>query len=94
MTQTHGHCSPKDEQLLLLIESQITRLMADILLDWLSHKQPAALNDVPVALTATTASWAIYGAALYWSQQKQRENLDDFVDHALPLATAILGQPE
>jgi AcrR family transcriptional regulator len=94
MAQLHGHCSPKDEQLLLLIESQITGLVAEILLTWLRSKRPEALHNVPTELIAATASWAIYGAALHWSQQKEHESADEFAGHALPIATAILGQPE
>jgi AcrR family transcriptional regulator len=91
MAQVHGHCSPKDQQLLLLIESQITSLVAEVLLTWLRDKQPDALRNVPAEMLAASASWAIYGAAMYWNQKKGGQN--EFVTLALPIATAILGQP-
>ena len=93
MAQIHGHCSPKDQQLLLLIESQITSLVGEVLLTWLRQRRPEALRDTPIELIAAMASWTIYGAALYWSQQKEHESADEFVRHALPIAIAILGQP-
>ena len=93
MAQMHGHCSPKDQQLLLLIESQITSLVGEVLLIWLRQRRPAALHDAPIELIAAMASWTIYGAALYWSQQKEHESPDEFARHALPIAIAILGQP-
>ncbi len=94
MAQIHGHCSPKDQQLLLLIESQITSLVGEVLLTWLRQRRPAALHDAPIELIAAMASWTIYGAALYWNQQKEHESPDEFARHALPIAIAILGQPE
>jgi AcrR family transcriptional regulator len=93
MAQIHGHCSPKDQQLLLLIESQITSLVGEVLLTWLRQRRPEALRDTPIELIAAMASWTIYGAALYWSQQKEHESADEFARHALPIAIAILGQP-
>ncbi len=93
MEYVHGHCSPQNKPLLLLIESQITGLIAEVVLTWMRHKRPDSLRRVPPEMVAASASWAIYGTALYWHQKKDHGAQGEFVEHALPIAMAILGQP-
>lgn len=82
------HCAPNDQQFLLLVQTQITTSITEILAGWL---QKGKSPERKAALTATMASWAIYGAALYWSQENGRESLKGFVARVLPTILASLG---
>jgi AcrR family transcriptional regulator len=90
----HGHCSPKDQQLLLLFESQINSLVSEVVLGWVRQKPPEQLQHVPPDLIAASAGWALYGAVLYWCKKKERETRVKFVQYAAATIIAILGQPD
>ena len=45
-----------------------------------------------VELLATIVSWAIYGAALEWSQRPGGQSAEAFVEEALPLIAACTGR--
>jgi hypothetical protein len=44
-----------------------------------------------VDLVATIISWAIYGAALEWSQRAGAQSAEAFADEALPLIAASIA---
>ena len=85
------HCLPRDQQLLPMVQTQITTLIGQILVGWLTET-PAARPDAPAQLAATVTSWAIYGAAAYWSQEDRRESAEEFVAQAMPTILASLSQ--
>jgi AcrR family transcriptional regulator len=89
LTQLRQHCLPKDQELLPLVQTEITTLIYEVLLSWLKE---AAVRTPPPQLAAMVTSWAIYGAAYYWSQQERREPTQDFVHRTLPMIMASLNQ--
>src|SRR5258706_6187213 len=85
----HG-CKPKDQQLLPMVQTQITIAIGEILTVWIKDLRRS--DEVDPALTVTMTSWAIYGAAVYWSQQNSQESSQQFVARTLPTILAILSQ--
>ncbi len=85
-------CPPPHGQLEPLMEKQIKAEVHDTLRRWLEglpRGQPKG-QPTPEQIAMVT-SWAIYGAALQWSQQGQRQPARDFVRQVLPLIMA--GRP-
>jgi len=93
LAQLHGHCLPKDRQILPLVQTQITTAITELLMTWIDGAQSDAPRD-PALLqsTAVLTSWAIYGAAFYWSQQSQQKPSQEFVTKILPLIVASIAQ--
>ncbi|HLY27292.1 MAG TPA: TetR family transcriptional regulator [Aggregatilineales bacterium] len=85
----HG-CKPKDHQLLPMVQTQITIAIGEILTDWIKGLRTS--RSVDAALVATMTSWAIYGAAVYWSQQPDPDSPESFVAQTLPTILASLQQ--
>jgi len=75
----HGHLDS-------LMEKQIKEVVYEVLLSWL-EEVPHADN---VEQRATISAWAIYGAAVQWSQKTKPEPVDDFVEQVLPIIGASL----
>lgn len=93
LSQLRNHCLPKDREILPLVQTQITRLIAEILTSWIDDALPHNARSMSRApLIATITGWAIYGAGLYWSQANEQESLSEFVSQALPAITASFGQ--
>jgi len=94
LSQLRRRCLPKNQQLLPVVQTQITTVINEMLLTWLKQqpmeKQP---HQVAPDLTAAVMSWSIYGAAFYWSQEDRQESLDEFVQRTLPLVTAGCDTP-
>lgn len=77
-----GHCPPPHTHLEPILEKQIKAEVFEILKSWLAE----APSRPPTAeQKASVTSWAIYGAAVQWSQQKPREPVAQFVQNILPL---------
>jgi AcrR family transcriptional regulator len=93
LSRLRHHCLPRDAQILPLVQTTITDLMAEILFEWIQEARTGefAISTSP-ELTAAVTSWAIYGAAFHWSQQERQEPLEAFSQRVLPLITASLGQ--
>src|SRR5258707_1618344 len=77
----------KHNQNLPSLETQVTLLIREVLVTWL-EKNGAASPD----LTATITSWAIYGAAYYWTQQPRKDSAAEFIPQVLPGIMATLNQ--
>ena len=93
LAQLRHHCMPRDQQVLPLVQTTITALMAEILISWIKEAgQGGSQEPAPPDLTAAVTSWAIYGAALYWSQEDRREPAEEFVHRVLPLILGSLGE--
>ncbi len=61
--------------------------MQSLLQVWLEQLNP----DRDLSMTATAASWAIYGLALEWSHQKKRPQVETYSEQILPILAGILG---
>ena len=85
------HCPPPYGQLEPLMEKQIKAELYSILLSWLSGLPPSKSKNHPTPeQTAIVTSWAIYGAAVQWSQQERQQPAQEFVQQVLPLIMAGL----
>jgi AcrR family transcriptional regulator len=80
------HCLPRDNAVLPLVQTTITDLIAETLLEWLTPRGEKASSDLRLNMTVT--SWAIYGAAFYWSQVENPEDLEAFTQRVLPMILA------
>lgn len=91
LTEIGHHCPPPYGQLEPLMEKQIKAELYGVLHAWLAGLSPNKSNGYPTPeQTAMVASWAIYGAAVQWSQQERRDPATDFVQQVLPLIMAGL----
>lgn len=92
LSQLRRRCLPRDQQLLPVVQTQITTVINDILHTWLKG---ALLEQLPHQtspdLAAAIISWAVYGAAFYWSQEDRQEPPDEFALRVLPLITLSWG---
>ena len=79
-------CPAPHGQMDSLMEKQIKEVVYEVLLSWL-EEVPHADN---VEQRATISAWAIYGAAVQWSQKTKPEPVDDFVEQVLPIIGASL----
>lgn len=87
-----GHCPPPHTQYEPLMEKQIKAELKEILGAWRKEKPPGKSSErVDPELVATVASWAIYGAAVQWSEKEDREPAAEFARQVLPLILANLG---
>lgn len=86
------HCLPRDNAVLPLVQTTITDLIAEMLLQWMQRGNGGLRSDFE--MTAAVASWAIYGAAFYWSQIENREPADAFAQHVLSTIQASLEDRE
>ena len=84
-------CPPPHGQLETLMEKQIKAELYETLRRWLERLPESKSKSHPTPeQTAMVTSWAIYGAAVQWSQQEPREPAKDFVQQVLPLIMAGL----
>ena len=83
------HCLPRDNAVLPLVQTTITDLIAGLLMVW--GIEPGDTASTDLHLSAAVTSWAIYGAAFYWSQEEDREPVGQFAVRVLPSIQASLG---
>ncbi len=93
MADFHSHCTPVDQQLLPLLETNITAELYEVLLSWLmeSGSRPSS-RGVPPEVAAVVTSWAIYGVAYQWSREKRPGPVNEFVSQVLPMIFTSLSQ--
>ncbi len=84
----HGNCAQPHDQFESLVETQIKKIIFDLLSHWLEKSKVKVSREIPV----TVATWAIYGLASYYGHSKKRPALEKFVDEALPLVAVNLEQ--
>jgi AcrR family transcriptional regulator len=82
-----SHCVPAQRQFEPLVEDQIKGQLYELILMWL--KQTGQVNSPE--MSATAASWAIYGLAMQWNREKKNQSAESFADEVLPLAAANLN---
>lgn len=80
-------CPPPHGQMDSLMEKQIKEVVYGILHGWLEELP----NSDNTEQKATITAWAIYGAAVQWSQKSKPELVNDFVQQVLPIITAGLN---
>lgn len=86
------HCPPPRGQMEPLMEKQIKEEVYSVLLGWLQMgKANGAAGKPNVEQVAMVSAWAIYGAALQWSQQAKPQAAELFVSQVLPLIQANLN---
>ncbi|HEX4652007.1 MAG TPA: TetR/AcrR family transcriptional regulator [Granulicella sp.] len=74
------------------LESSVIAVVRRLLLNGL--KQHRAASSVPAEMAATTASWAIYGAAKEWVHTPQRCASEEIVEMVMLLVSPILARME
>jgi AcrR family transcriptional regulator len=80
-------CEPQ-RQMEPHLESSVIAVVRRLLLDGL--KRHAAESAIPPEMVATTASWAIYGAAKEWVHTPNRCSSEEIVETVLLLVSPIL----
>jgi len=88
---TNHHCPPPHGQFEPLMEKQIKAEVYDVLRAWLVETPSELPRRAAPELAAMVASWAIYGAAVQWSQQERPQPAREFVQQVLPIITASLN---
>ncbi len=83
LARLRHHCLPRMGNVLPMVQSQITTSMAEMLIGCGGDTPLNNQCDSDI-LRGTMAAWAIYGAALYWSQNKSSETIQTFVARVLP----------
>lgn len=84
--EANSHCKSPRGQFGQLMETQIKEQTKGLLMTWLEQ---IGSNPSPV-IAATAASWAIYGLAQYWNEQKDHDSLGEYIEKIMPLAEANL----
>jgi AcrR family transcriptional regulator len=82
-------CPAPRGQMDSLIEKQIKVTVYEILLTWLEELSISDPDNFEQKATIT--AWAIYGAAVLWSQKTGSESANDFVQQILPIILASLN---
>jgi Transcriptional regulator len=82
-------CPAPRGQMDSLIEKQIKETVYEILLTWLEGLPLS--NPDNTEQKAMIIAWAIYGAAVLWSQKTRPEPVNDFVQQILPIILASLN---
>ena len=91
LAQMGHHCPPPREQFEPLMEKQIKAELYGVLMAWLVERPAELGRRATPELAARVASWAIYGAAVQWSQKEQPEPAAEFVQQVLPIIMAGLN---
>lgn len=88
VSSANERCTPPQAQFESLIESQVKKQLQELLQHWLAPIGAGA--DTRSAVTA--ASWAIYGLALQWSNDRSqdRPSKEAFADQVFPLIVGNL----
>jgi AcrR family transcriptional regulator len=88
IANAHANCSRPEAPFESLVEAQVKRQVQGLLRAWLEEDVP----EEEAKIAATAASWAIYGLALAWSQEKKAQGLpaEQFAQQILPLVALNL----
>ncbi len=90
LTEMGHHCPPPYGQLEPLMEKQIKAELYEVVHAWLAESPGQSDGHPTPEQAAMVTSWAIYGAAVQWSQQERREPAKEFVQQVLPMIVAGL----
>jgi AcrR family transcriptional regulator len=90
-TALHGQCKHSYRMFDSLVEAQVkAQLREQVRSVMLARSGPRSHSHPRVELLATIVSWAIYGAALEWSQRPGEQSAEAFIAEALPLIAASI----
>ena len=89
LAEVSRHCPPPHGQFEPLMEKQVKAELVEVLQGWLSERPAKAAPD----LAAKVASWAIYGAAVQWTQQDHPVSWKRFIQQVQPMILASLQVP-
>src|SRR5215211_8840162 len=88
-TALHAQCKHSYRMFDSLVEAQVKpQLREQVRSAIIERSAPRSHSHPRVELLATIVSWAIYGAALEWSQRPGGQSAEAFVEEALPLIAA------
>ncbi len=91
LVEINRQCPAPHGQLEPLMEKQIKAELYEVIRASLAEMPSEETQHRPTAeQTAVVSSWAIYGAAVQWSQQEQLEPAREFAQQVLPLILAFL----
>lgn len=95
LVNLHSHCATSNrKQFDSLLEEQVKQQIYDMLLRWLREiHPPRSANPAQMELQATMSSWAMYGAALRWSNGDRKQSAEQFARSALPMFLAGMETP-
>ena|SRR5215210_2901908 len=85
LTGLNTACSRTDRQFRPLIEARVQGELYELLLDWIEASSPTDGRSANAEITASVASWAIFGAGLQWSRGGKFGSAREFADQALSL---------
>ena len=88
-TALHAQCKHSYRMFDSLVEAQVkAQLREQVRSAIVERSAPRSHSHPRVELMATIVSWAIYGAAIEWSQRPRGQSAEAFVEEALPLIAA------
>lgn len=88
LAEMAGHCPPPRTHLEPIMEKLIKAEIYTVLKGWLTEAPP---RQPTAEQTAMIASWAIYGAAVQWTEHERSQPVQVFVQQTLPLILASLN---
>lgn len=98
VSEMHAHCRPPHEQLDWILEKQVKDLTAETLGTWLdlrfdrtSGTRSTRRAELRLELITATVASVFYELALQWHRGPQDQQLDGFVQAAMPVIEAILA---
>lgn len=93
LAELNGHCVAPHGKMKPLMEEQIKNELYHILCRWLAPSASKSKRRPTAEQTAMVAAWAIYGAAVQWTREKQTDSLQNYVRQVLPLIQGSLALP-
>lgn len=92
LTELQSLCKHSYQKFDAVVEAQVkAQLREQVRSTMLARSEPRAHSHPRIELLATIVSWAIYGAALEWSQRPGTQSAEAFVEEALPLIAASIA---
>jgi AcrR family transcriptional regulator len=91
LAEMDRQCPPPHGWMETLMEKQIKAEVFELLRGWLAERSAGEQETRPAPeQVAMITTWAIYGAAVQWSQSDRRRPAEEFVQQVLPLILASL----
>jgi AcrR family transcriptional regulator len=88
----HSHCQYADEQQRMLFQSQVMNVVQKVLTNWLSYPPETTADDSSTCeLAVAVTSWAIYGGAHYWAENKPKGTGAELAELLIPI---LDGMPQ
>jgi AcrR family transcriptional regulator len=88
---THRRGPLTEERFQTLVEGQVRLQVQQLLNKWLEKLPTLPGAPVPRERAAAAASWAIYGLAMEWLNDRESPSAEEYAGEILPLVAANLG---